>query len=839
MKRNFNLNPKESEKTKEWVQDTVKAIGHRTLTEISTRKKDMICHMYYNGIKSDAEFEYLNTVGDYVYPAKVRFFPIVRPKIDLQISKLTRRALSFRAFASDELSLREKFEKKMKEYLVTIDAKLKAKREAAKLIITELDNKLQQLNQIVNTPPQNEQQAIQIEQARALMPQIVQAITTAKTVQSDFLFITDQEEEEIERSFKYKYEDVIEKGAQSYLRKSIRENGILEESIQTFKNSVITGKPFYFVDVKEGERFPDFKNIPGISVCWSADESKRYVQDSPWVSYTVKMSIGNVISTFPSLTPDEITRLEKFGSIASTANMYTNFDHHAVFGDDDYKYTSYSGTSMEKLVDVTYVWYRSPRKVMRKFSPNKYIEGGFFSHTVTEDELEEKPPREGEKIEIRYIDDIYEGVLIGNHEGIAVNCGLKKYQVYDVDTLETQLPIVGYTFNSVVDEPYSYVWNTKDLQDLYNILRYQEELLIVLSGVKGFVMDKAQKPDDMSYSEWTYNRKMGTAWIDSMKRNFGRNATFNQFTTYDDSLTQSVVYIEQVLQQLDESAGMAIGVPRQAIGQTVSTDQVGTNRMSIEQSTLINELMFYKHFELLGKALTRYMNCAREQGLNQEILSHINDDLSIDMVKIPKGLFDGRKLDIYVSNTTKEFEGMQTLKEAATAQVSRGALDMGAFAKILNADTLREIETTLEYATELAQRRAMEMQQSNEQFQAQHENEIKQLEAQQEKMRLDLEAKVEQLKAQLEERKLQAEMTQKAAENQLKEKELNLKAAEASQKLSADAFDKQNKAVNDRFANQIQGLKNQVDALLKSRELDIKEEEVNVKRQQANKPSSN
>lgn len=836
---NFNLAPKESEKTEEWIKQTVRYIGQRTLTEIAGRKKDLVCHMYYNGVKDEAEFEYLNSVGDYVYPAKVRFFPIIRPKIDLQISKLTRRAISFRAFASDEISLKERYNKKMQEYFSVMDTKIKVSREAAKARIQELEVRIEQINQALQQQPESEEEAQMQQELKKMKPLLMEAIIQAKTIDEDFLLVSEEEEENIERLFKYKYEDVIEKGAQSFLKKSIRENGILEESLQAFKNNVITGKPIYFVDPVEGARFPDFKSLPSISVCWSAEESSRYIQDCPWASYSVLMGIGSVITAFPELTETDVERLEQLGNLATTNSLYTNFDHSAVFGDHSKDSVNYSGTSMEKLVDVTYVYYRSPRKVMRKLVPNKYIEGTFFSHIVGEEDLEKKPLREGEKLEIRFIDDIYEGVLIGKGDGISVKCRLKNYQVYDIDTLATQLPIVGYTFNSLVDEPYSYVWATKDIQDLYNILRYQEELLIVLSGVKGFVMDKSQKPDDMSYDEWMYNRKMGVAWIDTMKRKFGRTPTFNQFQSYDDTLTQSIIYIEEVLARLDESAGTTIGIPRQAVGQTVSTDQVGTNKQAVERSELINELMFYKHFELLGHALSRYMNCARDQGLNEEIISFVTNDMAIEDAVIPKGLFDSRRIDIYVTNSTKEFEGIQRLQEIAVQERGLGTIDLAGLVRVFNVDTLKEIEVALQQASEIAFKRQQSLQQSDQQFQAQNEQAIRQMEQQQEQMKLQLEGKLKQLDLQLKKEELQAEMAQKAVENQLKDKELTLKAEEASSKLAADAFEKQNKAVNDQFANKLVALKNQVDALLGSRDLDIKEKELVIKARAASNKNTN
>jgi len=488
---------------------------------------------------------------------------------------------------------------------------------------------------------------------------------------------------------------------------------------------------------------------------------------------------------------------------------------------------NYSGSSIDKLVDVTYVYWRSPRKFIRKLTPNPHVPGKHFTHIIEEGEILNLNVEKGESLQIRYLDDIYEGVLIGtSRDGIIVNAGPRKNQVYDVDTYKTQLPIIGFTYGDISDEPYSYIWSTKDLQDLYNILMYQAELLTVLSGVKGIVMDKAQRPDDMSPAEWVYNRKMGVAWIDTMKKKFQRFPTFNQFTQYDDSLSQSVMYILEMARGIDEMAGQIIGIPRQALGQTVSTDQVGTNKMSIDQSTIINEIHFFKHFDILGKALTRFMNCAREQGVIDDVISFVSGDLTSEDFAIPKNLFDHRKYDIIVTNTVHELDLIEDFKRLATNERMSGQIALADLIKVYQGNTLKEIEQTLEFASKKMSEQMMMAQQNAEQAEMQKEQALKEMDLEYKKLNDEMQAQLKQLEMQMKEREMQFSAAQQMATQEMEAKQRESENLNKQREIEIKAADVQNKIVSDDFKNRLSALTQQVDTLLGARKLDIEEMKV-------------
>lgn len=824
----LNLAPELNERTKEWAEDTVRKIAIAALSEVRSRKRDMICYIYYNGAKTDEEFEYLNEVGDYVYPAKVRFFQIIRPKIDLQLSKLSRRALNYATIASDEKSQKERFDQKLHHYLDFFSQKIQASKQESMEAIQLISEKLQEINQVLKSPAKTAEEAELQQQLFLVQKDLKRTLYEARTHNENIVLLSEDEEEKINHFFKYNYKDIRELGAQKYLKKAMIERDIKRKSLKAFRDQTITGKPLYFVDVCEGEKYPIFEQISPLYTCWSSNSPSGYIQDGSWATYSIQMSVSEIISRFGlSMTKDELKRLKNFQSYSRQSSLQTNYDHAAFFRDSNER-IAHSGSSIDKLIDVTYVYWRSPRRITRKSTPNPHVPGKHFTHIISEEEVLNTTLKEGEFIQIRYIDDIYEGVMIGlNQDSIVVNAGPKKNQVYDVDTFKTELPILGYTFADLNDEPYSYIWATKDLQDLYNILMFQAELLTVLSGVKGIVMDKAQRPDDMTPSEWVYQRKMGVTWIDSMKKKFQRFPTFNQFTQYDDTLSQSILYIMEMARNIEDMAGQIIGVSRQSIGQTVSTDQVGTNKMSIDQSTLVNEIQFYTHFDLLGKALSRFMNCAREQGVIDDVISFVNNDLTSEDFVMPKDVFEGRKYDIIVSNSVNELDFIEDFKNIAINERRMGGISLHDLIKVYQGNTLKEIEETLEFASKTAMQAAQNAEANRVNAEAQNEQALKQMDLQYKQLSDKMNAELKQLELQMKQKEGEMAMIGEAIKAQADEKQRGFDNAIKAREMELKGIDVENRVVDTSFKNQLNALTQKIDTLLGSRKLDIEEKKVN------------
>lgn len=838
----FDLNPPKSKRTEKWIQEQVTLIAKESIRMSASRKRDRICYMYYNGLNKKEDFQYLTQMGDYTYPAELRFFRMVSPKVDLQLSKLTRRPLAYRVIASDVNSQKEKYDRKLQDYFDLFDKRIRDRLLMLQYQQKQIQEKLQELNQALSQEPQTEEELEAMRQLRALKPQLEVALLSLQDNNERELLLTREEEEAIEYHHTYDVQDYLELGADRWIRKGVDFRNIFYKSIMAARNQFITGKPIYFVNPAPGEKYPHFDVLNPIYTNWSSG-SNEMIQDGIWCSYTVEMEPNEIRSKFgPWIDPDVDKRLDSLARFSGQVRSFmTNYNHAAIDGQPFDKSLSGTSSIIDKTIPVTYVFYKSPVKIMSKKTPNPYSETP-FSHIVEEDEIYVNGKlnlKDGETLETYYTDDIYEGIYLGAVDGDPIRCRLKPDQMRDPDTNEPKLPIVGFSFNDSTIEPFSYMWTTKDPQDLYNILRYQEELLIVLSGVKGIVMDKAQRPDDMTPQEWMYERKQGITWIDSMKRVNGRYPTFNQFQTYDDSLSQSITYIEDVLTRLEEIMGIQIGVPRQAIGETVPTDQVGTNRMSIEQSALINEISFFTHYYVLGRALEQFVNSAKETGVKEEILSIFSADLGNSNHAIPKNLFDGRAWRLLVTNNVRDEQEINMLKQFAMNSHGAGVIALPELVKIFRSDTMAEIENLLEFSTKLAMKRAQNAQMQAEEFQKAHEKELKEMEIQYKALADQMNAQLKQAELALKEKEITYNAANAQAKNEIDKQRLQGEFARDQQKMAIDAAQAGSKITNETFKNNLDKLVSQVDALLKKRELDIKERGLEIDKIKASRSNSN
>ena len=117
------------------------------------------------------------------------------------------------------------------------------------------------MDQMLKTPPQSEEDAQMQQELAQMRPELQKLLIEAKTMNENIVLLTEEDEEKIDRYWKYKSTDVRELAASNYLKKGIQERFIKRKSIEAFKDQCITGKPMYFVDTAPDEKYPTFEQI--------------------------------------------------------------------------------------------------------------------------------------------------------------------------------------------------------------------------------------------------------------------------------------------------------------------------------------------------------------------------------------------------------------------------------------------------------------------------------------------------------------------------------------------------------------------------------------------------
>lgn len=754
-------NVDETKKTeKGWQDKMVRSIINSCLSSNSEKAKDRFCYRFYNNVWEQKEFDYITKVGDYTYPARVTFTPIVKQDLEYLRSNMARRPFLFRIYAVDEPAMDRRQRAKATELVKLESAKVREKVESILFQGRQVNQQKEQMMGQMQQEPQSEEEAQQLQQMQDEWPKIESQMNLLMQNIEEETKLSQKELDLVSRFMNSTYKDFVEEAAYDCFEEAIQKLKMLFERVKGFTDKIICGKSIYLVDYKLGMKNPSFKRMQPTSTYWSSDSDNEWIQHGRWAAHKNRMNYNQVLDTFPDLPADERIKLEKLSTLYSDSSMVSGPAGGAVFDEDYLNNTKLYGGSRSAVggIDVWSVYFRVPRKIFVKKSPNKHKEGDHFTHFSEEEpKINEK---KGESMVVKYVDDIWEGHMIGNK----LVHGVKRRDIQnrDPETYEVDLPIYGFSYNGETDSPYSIVWATKDIQRESDLIRYYRSLMFALAGAKGIVMDRAQKPSNMTTKEWLYNRKMGVAWIDSSRQ---KNARYNQFTSFDDSISPSIQYIDNMLLNLQELVHTITGVSRQSLGQVVATDQVKTNESSIRQSSLVTEMLYYESDLIFAEACTGFLNLLRVAKNQGGIVSYTDNESNLKIREIPKDVFKDSKLKMYIRENTKDLENLRELKQLAYGAFQQGRMTVPQMVQVVTNENVVELEKKLEYFAEKADEIAAMSQQNAVDAEQQKEMAVLQFEQEFDKY-------VKEQEFALKEK----ELGLKEYEIGLKEKELEMKA---------------------------------------------------------------
>jgi hypothetical protein len=831
-----------------------------TLAKPLSRDEELYWRYFHNDF-DETQFDYLRKYGDYTLPAKVRHVPKQRTYLNYLISRQTTRPFLFKPKLVDINSKKQKQEIFFKEVLRLSEGeyiKINTQKIAA---FQQLQQQLQQLEGFLQQEPETEEQAQQQQQIAQTLPMLQLQVQMASV---DNKLMEEKVMEIIEGLKKSKTIGVtgsIETKAKKKLESFIQDLNIKQKAVRNITSELVTGKQAYYVDYNVELNQFVFLPIDYATVFHTNEKDVEFIQDCQMAGFTEYLTFSQIVTEF-NLTKDERDKLKKsFG-------IETENDHFIGTPDNKVVYITNSNSSNgSEGIRVDRVWWFYEKEIKVLKTPNKHT-GKFFIKRLQDDEilLDEQMyqynkkrrvwvskdasdveyydrdvvrynEKKGQVIERRYILERWKGVIINDN---IVRTGKDAVQLWTNDSYHTnKLPIVGPTFNHPNDKPYSYIKATKGLQEFYNLLQYHEELMLATSGTKTLLFDMIQKPDNVDEKEWLYNIKLGFAKLESIKKGILR-PTFNQFNTFDLSLSSSIQFIANIKSFVDEEIGRIIGVTRQAIGNTTSSDQVGTFKMSQQSTLLVTEILFYRHDTFLKQALEILINLYAKYFIDKEDLFEGNDGV---MEYIPKNFFNGRDIELGLHNNTDKEEDLKTLKQLVTNQTAQGAMTVSSLAKLYNVENIIEFASEVEALEEKMIKLQQEAAQAQESNAAQMRKELMELEHQ-------YKDAIEKQKNAIKE----AELKIKEAGVMQKQQEAHQKAEQGDRHKTMDVQLEQQKNLSDglikarevedkkednRFDKQIKAIQVQLDAMLKMIELNVKEKDVTNKYKQKVKQLNN
>ncbi len=695
----------DSDKTQEWCKENIDAIvkqlDHAEAEgTISEYDKDVRNYRLYNGDLEYDDYSYVTEQYNMPSPATMANYPITRNKIDLLCNEDLSRPLDKSVFA------------------INMDAALRKEQFKVSLIANSLLAE-------INSEVENEF-GMELEMDNKEYP------------------IPD----DIDLFMRYQYKEVIEESIHDgldYLTQKYQLKHMFKEGL---RDMLVTAKQFYKVYIKNGD--PYVRRVDPRTFVYDKSIESDFLDSAQWAGEERWLSVNEVIDEFrDELDEDNIRELEEMRQATSD---------HLDRWNGMFNWVEIDESKTVKVRVVSAEW-KSIKSLRFKVSENKYNPERPFKKAVSDSYKK----RKGEKIETKYVDDIWEGTQIGGR--VLVNCRRRPNQVRSVDDAGTsELSYVGVIFNHTTGKPTSLVDILRHIQMLYNIVMYHIELALARSGGKAVVYDVSQMPSDigMDMQEVMYHLKNDGIIPINSRDEGGDTSSFNQFQQIDFTLSNSVQQLINLKLMLEQTAGQLSGVSPQREGAVEQYEYVGNVQRSVAQSSISTGGWFFSHNEVKKKVFDKLANLMKLSWAGGKKAAFVLGDAGYKMLNV---LPDVALNDygIFLGDSGKDDALKQSVQQMSQAALQSGSITLLDALKVLKADTMTEAQHVLEQGID-----AMKEQQMQQQEQAMQQQQAA-AEAQQAQSQADIQLK------------------QMDIEGRIKVAQINAEARVVAQEVASDA----------------------------------------------------
>lgn len=674
---------------KEWFKNCVEASERIALYNSSEQHRKLnVLYDLDNDILDESEMEKIfNPTGleNATFPAAVKNYPIVTPKIDL--------------LQGEELKRRFDWNVRSKNFGVeSSDA-------------TAISDMLMQL--------------------------MIEELQKESFNKDEF----DKRYNKLAKYVRYNYKNKDELTATRILQYLYREQVLQEKFNRGFRHAEVGAIEAYRIDI-EGDEPVVVVADPRTIYPIRYGDSYRLEDADIIVQITYEPSNKILDEFYDYLTDDNIETLERLNTtIRKNSNgvlgyknelppIYSNLNFGEGQGFIDISQFNNSGLfpglPYDKEGNVRVVrsrWVGRKRVAILSF----FDENGNEKERIVSD-LYKPNETLGESIRYIWINEAYEGTKIGSD--IFVKMQARDVQMRHFDNhSRCFLGYVGTFYGrSIMEKMESY-------QYAYNV--YMRRLELIMAKYKGpiYSLDLSKIPDDWEMDKWLYYADiLGWAVLDSFneaKKGVATGKIAGQFNTGNTVLDPNIGnYIQQtvmMLQQIESMAGKISGVTDQRLGQIDNRETVGGVERAVTQSSHITERLFFVHDETKKRVLAALLDTAKHAYRNSKSkkLNFVLDDMSRIFLEFNGEDFASSEFDLFITNSSNDLEIRQGLKQIAFAAAQNGGRS-SMYADIIMTESMSEIIMKLnESDEEMAQRQA-----DLEKMRQENASQLAQLEAQ-------------------------------------------------------------------------------------------------------------
>ena len=307
------------------------------------------------------------------------------------------------------------------------------------------------------------------------------------------------------------------------------------------------------------------------------------------------------------------------------------------------------------------------------------------------------------------------------------------------------LPVAGYVGESLADRiaPYQVMYNYA-LNDLYNLME-KEIGIFFLTDMKFFPSEYKDfgGVEDILGAVTDVARSVGIMPLDVSQQGLSNGSPFNQFATYDLSLSGQMQSRMQIASWAKSEAYAMLGITPQALGmqgqyETAEGVKQGASAMQVQTQSFFDEFEDFK-----ARSLDMHLAVAQacqEEGKDVTLLT-ARDDLSRAYITISDDDLTLRNLNVYAMINSDKRKKLEQMKQYLL-QMNTAGSNMIDLAGIINSDSMIELMGVARKAVQYQEMVRQQQQESNERMAKQ------QSDAEMQKMQLEHKQKMEQIQLQ-------------------------------------------------------------------------------------------
>lgn len=708
---------------------------------VSVREKGHITKLrnYYNGVRDTDDFLYLTENFGLGSPSKLRFTPLIKPRIDALLGKLLVEDTKYRVTCVDDKTIDLAMQERKQKYL------------------TEFKQSIETFIQTVAKAVEKEQQPTQ------------PAILTSTL-------------EKVQKRYFSNYTSDLEIAAQdllNYFGRSAK-MGLKQKLKQLILDLLITGECYYRVYHTRVGSDPILEVIKPENIFYSKNTNDQDLRNVEAVVHREYLTRKYILQKYGKFM-DKSQLEELFGSDSSaqTYSKYISTDVENYTTYNPYK-TQVTGVASNVLQVIHVEWIGLNEVEIDNADLEETSQGGHYTTIKGK----------------TYRADRYEGTKIGD---IYVNCG----RVDDVsrsmdDPYSVKLTYNGISYNDRSGTPYSLVSALIDVQDLYDIVAFYRDSMMASAGTKGSRVNTAAIPKELGEDfmerllKFIAIKKQGIELINPALEGA---AQFQHYGEYDESLSNTAISaIESVLQSIALQADVICGVNQNMLGQIAQRDAVTNVQQGIQQSLLMNEDLFELVRQNQLNIMVDLLDESKIVYKTGKKISYIvgNESFVFNIMPDMMSFADFAITPSYSSKDELKLQNLQNLiKELAGGQM----IDPDVLVKATLSDSITEVKELVDDNIAKKQQENNQLQQAQQQLQQMEQqlNELKnknnqlqqqldqidQAEKKQQEMKLQSDMKIADEKLDLEKQKAEDLAEYQQAQLRLKEQLLQAELIEA------------------------------------------------------------